>query len=82
VRAVAVLDEHGAWGLTLEPLLLGLLVAPSWPGLALALAAFTAFLVRTPLEVVLVDRWRGRSLPRTPAAATVAAIELVGLAAA
>jgi hypothetical protein len=53
VRAVAVPDEHGGWGLTLEPVLLGLLVAPSWPGLALAVAAFVAFLVRTPRKVVL-----------------------------
>jgi YwiC-like protein len=81
VRAVAVPDEHGGWGLTLEPVLLGLLVAPSWPGLALALAAFSAFLVRTPLRVVLVDRWRRRSLPRTRVAATVATVELVLLAA-
>jgi hypothetical protein len=74
-RAVVVPDEHGGWGLTLEPVLLGLLVAPSLGGLALAAAAFVAFLVRTPLKLVLVDRWRGRWLLRTKRAAAVAAVE-------
>lgn len=80
-RAVALPDEHGGWGLTAEPALLGLLVAPSWAGAALGVAAFLAFLVRTPLKLVLVDRWRDRWLPRTRLAATVAAVELVVLAA-
>ena len=78
-RAVALPDEHGGWGLTAEPALLGLLVAPSWAGIALALAALVAFVVRTPLKLVLVDRWRGRWLPRTRLAARVAALELVVL---
>lgn len=80
-RAVALPDEHGGWGLTAEPALLGLLVAPSWAGAALAVAAMVAFLVRTPLKLVLVDRWRGRRLPRTRLAARIAAAELVLLAA-
>jgi hypothetical protein len=79
-RAVVVPDEHGGWGLTLEPVLLGLLVAPSAAGVALGLAAFVAFVVRTPLKLVLVDRWRHRRLPRTTRAARVAAVELVVLA--
>ena len=74
-------DEHGGWGLTAEPALLGLLVAPSWAGAALGVAAFLAFLVRTPLKLVLVDRRRGRWLPRTGLAARIAAAELVALAA-
>ena len=57
-------SEHGGWGLTLEPALLGLLVAPSIAGGALAIAAFLAFLVRTPLKVLLVDRRRHRELDR------------------
>jgi hypothetical protein len=64
-RAIALPDEHGGWGLTAEPVLLGLLVAPSWAGAALAVAAFLAFLVRTPLKLVLVDRWRHRWLERS-----------------
>lgn len=75
-RAVAVPSEHGGWGLTLEPVLLGLLVAFSWSGLAIGLAAFVAFVVRTPLKLAVVDFRRHRSLPRSRLATRVAAIEL------
>ena len=63
-------SEHGGWGLTLEPVLLGLLVAWSGAGVALGVAAFTAFLVRTPAKLVAVDR-PSRALARsvTPRAA-------------
>ena len=81
LRAVAMPTEHGGWSLTLEPVLLGLLVAWSWPGLALGVAAMLAFLARTPLKLVLVDRWRGRWLMRTTVAARVAAVELLVLVA-
>jgi hypothetical protein len=76
-RAVTLPAEHGGWGLTAEPALLGLLVAPSWAGAALAVAAFVAFVVRTPLKLVLVDRWRHRRLPRSRLATRIAAVELV-----
>jgi hypothetical protein len=82
-RSVALPSEHGGWGLTLEPTLLGLLVAWSWPGLALGAAAMLAFLARTPIKVVLVDRWRHRWLDRSRYAARVAVVEvavIVGLA--
>lgn len=75
-RAVAVPDEHGGWGLTAEPVLLGLLVAPSWAGVALGVAAFLAFVVRTPLKLVLVDRWRHRWLPRSGVALRITIVEL------
>ncbi|MGZ4690834.1 MAG: YwiC-like family protein [Acidimicrobiia bacterium] len=78
-RAVAIPDEHGGWALTAEPALLGILVAPSWAGAALVIAAFVAFLVRTPLKLVLVDRWRGRWLPRSRLALLVAIGELAAL---
>jgi hypothetical protein len=81
LRSVALPDEHGGWGLTLEPVLLGLLVAPSGAGAALGATAFLAFLVRTPLRVVLVDHFRRRWLLRTRVAAVVAAVELVAIAA-
>lgn len=74
--AVAVPTEHGGWGLTVEPALLGLLVAPSWAGAALAAAALVAFVARTPIKVALVDRWRHRRIPRTVLAEKLAAIEL------
>jgi YwiC-like protein len=79
-RSVALPSEHGGWGLTLEPALLGLLVAPSAAGGAIALAALLAFVVRAPLKVVLVDHHRHRRLDRTDTAARIAALELVGLA--
>lgn len=78
-KAVAVPSEHGGWGLTLEPVLLGLLVAFSWAGVAIGLAAFIAFLVRTPLKLALVDRRRHRMLPRTRLATRIAVVELVVL---
>ncbi|MCB1014836.1 MAG: YwiC-like family protein [Acidimicrobiales bacterium] len=80
-KAVAVPTEHGGWGLTLEPCLLGLLVAPSLAGAALAAATFLAFLVRTPLKLALVDRRRGRRLARTRLATRIAAVEALGLVA-
>ena len=80
-RALAVPSEHGGWGLTLEPVLLGLLIAPSAAGVAIGLAAFVAFVVRTPLKLVLVDRWRHRWLPRTRLAAGIAGAELAVLGA-
>jgi hypothetical protein len=75
-RAVAIPSEHGGWGLTLEPALLGLLVVPSIAGGAIGLAAFLAFLVRTPLKTVLVDRVRHRELDRDRVARRIAAAEL------
>lgn len=76
LRAVAVPSEHGGWGLTLEPGILGLLVAPSTAGASLATAALFAFLARTPLKLALVDRRRRRRLDRTRVATRVAVIEI------
>ncbi len=81
LKSVAIPTEHGGWGLTLEPGLLGVLLAPSTAGLCLFAAAMVAFLVRTPLKLVAVDRRRRRWLPRTKLAVGVAAGELVVLAA-
>ena len=78
-RTVAIPTEHGGWGLTLEPVLLGLIIAFSWSGLAIGVAAFLAFLVRTPLKLALVDRRRHRSLPRTRLAARLAIIEVAAV---
>ncbi len=91
LRSVAVPAEHGGWGLTLEPGLLGLLVAPSPAGLLLAAAALLAFLVRTPLRLVLIGRRRAgqAEAPRSTMGAErqrlatrVATLESAGLAAA
>ncbi len=80
-RTVVLPSEHGGWGLTAEPALLGLLVAPSWAGLAIGVAGILAFVARTPLKLVLVDARRHRWLPRTRLAALVATAELAALAA-
>lgn len=81
LAAVAVPTEHGGWGLTAEPVLLGLLVAPSVAGALLGVAAVLAFLARTPLRMVLVDRHRDRSLARTALATRVLAVEVLAIAA-
>jgi YwiC-like protein len=75
-RTVVLPREHGGWSLIAEPALLGLLVAPSWAGVALAFAGVLAFLARTPLRLFLVDRSRHRWLPRTSLAWNVALVEL------
>jgi len=79
-RAVLVPTEHGGWGLTLEPVLLGLLVAPSWSGVCLGVAAAILFLARTPFKMMLVDLHRRRRLPRTRLAAGAVSCYAVVLA--
>ncbi len=79
-RSVAIPTEHGGWGLTLEPGLLGLLVAPSMTAVWLALAAMVAFTARTPLKIVAVDLRRNRMLDRTRLAARIGLAELAVLA--
>lgn len=79
--AVALPSEHGGWSLTLEPAILGLLVAPSAAGVALGAAALVAFVARTPVKLALVDWWRRRRLARTVLAERVAAVEIAVLVA-
>lgn len=40
--------EHGSWAFVLEPVALGLLLAPSWPGLSAALGVVALFLAHRP----------------------------------
>lgn len=77
LRSVAVPSEHGGWSLTLEPVLLGLLVAPSWPGVLLGVLALLGFLVRTPAKYVFGDRLRGRRTERAQQARKVLGIEVL-----
>lgn len=65
LRPIALPTEHGGWGFLIEPILLGMLVAPSWAGFALSLAAFGAFLARHPLELAIGDWRRGKRFLRT-----------------
>ena len=59
-KAIALPAEHGSWGLTLEPILAGMLTQPSWPGFLFGVAAFAAFLMRWPLRSYLLARRRAR----------------------
>jgi len=65
LRGVVIPADHGGWGLTLEPVALGLAIAPSIAGAALGVAALTAFLFRTPFKLTAADYRRHRHLPRT-----------------
>jgi len=80
LRSVAVPTEHGGWGLTAEPVLLGLAVAPSIAGACVGIAAILAFVARTPLRIVLVDRHRSRDLDRTALARRVLLVEIATIA--
>ncbi|MBX3001593.1 MAG: YwiC-like family protein [Caldilineaceae bacterium] len=84
-RAVALPAEHGGWGFLLEPLLLGLLLAPSAAAAALSLAVIAAFLLRQPAKIILMDLRRGRTFARTEMAwrfaIVYAGIALFGVAA-
>lgn len=83
LKTVALPNEHGGWGFTLEPILLGLLVAPSWAGLGLGVFALAAFLARHPLKLWLADLRRGKRFLRTPLARNFAllygSLALLGL---
>jgi hypothetical protein len=65
IRAVALPAEHGGWALIVEPIVLGLLVAPSLVGLFIGLAGFACFLARHPLKVAIGDRRKKLILRRT-----------------
>ena len=57
--------EHGSWGLVGEPVVLGLLVAPSPAGVLVALGSFAGFLAHRPLKTAWGDYRRSRRYPRT-----------------
>lgn len=65
IQSVALPSEHGGWGFLIEPILLGLLVAGSWQGILLAIAAVGVFLIHQPLKLAVKDRLKGNYLPRT-----------------
>jgi hypothetical protein len=71
MRSIALPLEHGGWGFTLEPVLLGLLIAPSASAWELAVASIGVFLARRPVKLVLTDLVRRRWLPRTRVAAII-----------
>ena len=68
LKAVALPAEHGGWGMLGEPILLGLLVMPSWAGTGVGLIALGAFLARHPSKLAIADRRRGPRVARTAVA--------------
>lgn len=73
LKRVALPIEHGAWGFLLEPALLGLVLAASGAGVALAFVALCTLLLQTPVSLVAADARRGKVYPRTRLARRVAA---------
>jgi uncharacterized membrane protein HdeD (DUF308 family) len=69
LRPLAIPNEHGGWGILLEPVVLALAVAPSPAGLSLALALVAAFFLRHPLRFAARDLMLGKRYPRTIACA-------------
>lgn len=64
-KSVALPVEHGAWGFLFEPLLAGLILAPSLAAPFIALFVVGSFLSRQPLKFYLGDRLSKKNLPRT-----------------
>ena len=71
-KRVALPIEHGAWGFLLEPALLGLVLAASGAGTALAFVALCTLLLQTPISLLAADARRGKTFPRTRVARRVA----------
>lgn len=72
LRPLAIPNEHGGWGILLEPVVLALALAPSAAGFALALALVAAFFLRHPLRFAARDVMLRKRYPRTMACAKLA----------
>jgi hypothetical protein len=57
--------EHGGWDLLFEPIVLGLLLAPSLAGLCVSVGAMGAFLAWHPFKLAVGDWRHGRRWSRT-----------------
>ena len=55
LKDVVLPKEHGSWSLALEPIALGLLIAPSFEGGLLAMACVSGFFARRPLRIAFVE---------------------------
>ena len=67
-RSIVLPTEHGAWGFLLEPIVLGLVLAPTVAGFLLACAMFAAFLIHQPLKIATKASVKGRPTPRSQVA--------------
>ncbi|NJN82445.1 MAG: YwiC-like family protein [Caldilineaceae bacterium] len=85
LRLIALPAEHGGWGFLFEPILLGLMVAPTFAGLCLSIAAIAGFLIHQPVKYWLLARRRGVRGQRMALAVKVAllygTVALAGFAA-
>lgn len=64
IRPLALPVEHGAWSFLLEPIVLGLIIAPSGDGALIAIGTVALMLIRQPLKLMLRD-WSRQRYPRT-----------------
>lgn len=64
-KSVALPVEHGAWGFLFEPLLAGVILAPSMAAPFISLFVIGSFLSRQPLKFYLGDLLSKKNLPRT-----------------
>lgn len=58
LRTLLLPKEHGSWSLAFEPVALGLLLAPSAAGTALAIAIAAGFFTRRPLKLAITTAGR------------------------
>jgi len=78
-RDVVLPREHGSWSLALEPLVLGLVAAPSWGGGWLATAVLAGFFARRPLRIALGDASSARRRAACGPLAVLVGVALVAL---
>jgi len=74
LRPIALPVEHGGWSLLFEPIVLGMLLAPSWAGLFISVTAMGLFLARHPFKLAVGDWRRNRRSPRTAFAVRFAVV--------
>lgn len=79
-KGVAIPHEHGGWGAVLEPIIVGLVAVPSAASAFAGLLVFVAFLLRTPLRILLLDWRRGKHTDRTSLALRYFSIFALGFA--
>lgn len=64
-KSIALPAEHGGWSLILEPLVLGLILTPTWVGFSLGIAMMAVFLVHQPAKILLKAFSTGKSSERS-----------------
>jgi len=67
MKSIALPNEHGSWGILFEPLVAGIIVAPSSASIFIAMLYIGAFLSRQPLKIYLADLKAGRNRAQTAA---------------